>query len=208
MCRGVSAAFRPGQTVILRAEPPGRSFARDLRPQAGRFAACCFCKYTRFSPIPAAEDPNVRKTDRKFFRANLVRIEKSDYLCPRNGGLAQLARALAWHARGHEFESRILHKETLQTPRFAGFFVVCPESFAFVASLAAGHLPPFLPAGSFPAAVRRTEGYAACRFRTVPSDGRPGICPGIRCDVSEKSLSLLKKRRICKWTVARRESSG
>lgn len=107
-----------------------------------------------------------------------------------------------------KFESRILHKETLQTPRFAGFFVVCPESFAFVASLAAGHLPPFLPAGSFPAAVRRTEGYAACRFRTVPSDGRPGICPGVRCDVSEKSLSLLKKRRICKWTVARRESSG
>ena len=57
-----------------------------------------------------------------------------------------------------KFESRILHKETLQTPRFAGFFVVCPESFAFVASLAAGHLPPFLPAGSFPAAVRRTGG--------------------------------------------------
>lgn len=47
-----------------------------------------------------------------FFRANLVRIEKSDYLCPRNGGLAQLARALAWHARGHEFESRILHQKT------------------------------------------------------------------------------------------------
>lgn len=107
-----------------------------------------------------------------------------------------------------KFESRILHKETLQTPRFAGLFVVCPESFAFVASLAAGRLPPFLPAGSFPAAVRRTEGYAACRFRTVPSGGRPGICPGVRCDVSEKSLSLLKKRRICKWTVARRESSG
>ena len=27
-----------------------------------------------------------------------------------NGGLAQLARALAWHARGHRFESGILHK--------------------------------------------------------------------------------------------------
>jgi len=65
VCRGVSAAFRPGRTVILRAEPPGCSFARDLRPQAERFAACCFCKYTRFSPIPAAEDPNIRKTDRK-----------------------------------------------------------------------------------------------------------------------------------------------
>jgi len=25
------------------------------------------------------------------------------------GGLAQLARALAWHARGHRFESDILH---------------------------------------------------------------------------------------------------
>ena len=36
------------------------------------------------------------------------------YLCPANGGLAQLARALAWHARGHEFESRILHQETTQ----------------------------------------------------------------------------------------------
>jgi hypothetical protein len=27
-----------------------------------------------------------------------------------NGGLAQLARALAWHARGHRFDSVILHK--------------------------------------------------------------------------------------------------
>ncbi len=26
------------------------------------------------------------------------------------GGLAQLARALAWHARGHRFESGILHQ--------------------------------------------------------------------------------------------------
>ena len=26
------------------------------------------------------------------------------------GELAQLARALAWHARGHEFDSRILHE--------------------------------------------------------------------------------------------------
>ena len=35
-------------------------------------------------------------------------------LHPQQGGLAQLARALAWHARGHEFESRILHQETTQ----------------------------------------------------------------------------------------------
>lgn len=33
---------------------------------------------------------------------------------PVNGGLAQLARALALHARGHRFESDILHtKKTL-----------------------------------------------------------------------------------------------
>ena len=29
----------------------------------------------------------------------------------KNGELAQLARALAWHARGHEFDSRILHSK-------------------------------------------------------------------------------------------------
>jgi hypothetical protein len=30
----------------------------------------------------------------------------------RKGGLAQLARALAWHARGHRFDSDILHKKS------------------------------------------------------------------------------------------------
>ena len=32
-----------------------------------------------------------------------------NYLCRNIGGLAQLARALAWHARGHRFDSGILH---------------------------------------------------------------------------------------------------
>ena len=49
-----------------------------------------------------------------FFLPKIAGIKFSCYLCPRNGGLAQLARALAWHARGHEFESRILHQETTQ----------------------------------------------------------------------------------------------
>ncbi len=35
---------------------------------------------------------------------------KSLFLRSTNGGLAQLARALAWHARGHRFDSVILHK--------------------------------------------------------------------------------------------------
>ena len=35
------------------------------------------------------------------------------------GALAQLARALAWHARGHRFDSVMLHKPAEK----AGFFV-------------------------------------------------------------------------------------
>ena len=32
------------------------------------------------------------------------------HIFARNGGIAQLARALAWHARGHRFESDYLHE--------------------------------------------------------------------------------------------------
>ena len=39
----------------------------------------------------------------------LLRLEQ--YICsPKNGELAQLARALAWHARGRRFDSDILHE--------------------------------------------------------------------------------------------------
>ncbi len=41
------------------------------------------------------------------------------YLCIHNqGGLAQLARALAWHARGHQFDPGILHKKSLSNKFF------------------------------------------------------------------------------------------
>ena len=41
------------------------------------------------------------------------------YFCSRKrGALAQLARALAWHARGHRFDSVMLHK-----PRQGGVFL-------------------------------------------------------------------------------------
>ena len=46
-----------------------------------------------------------------FFRRKVWKSDFLSYICSRNGGLAQLARALAWHARGHEFDSRILHKQ-------------------------------------------------------------------------------------------------
>ena len=56
---------------------------------------------------------------------NLFFIWNFVYLCTTNRGeLAQLARALAWHARGHEFDSRILHK---QIDRPKGGLSVCGE---------------------------------------------------------------------------------
>ena len=38
-----------------------------------------------------------------------IRNIASRFASQRYGGLAQLARALAWHARGHRFDSDILH---------------------------------------------------------------------------------------------------
>ena len=55
--------------------------------------------------------------------------EKATIFATQKGGLAQLARALAWHARGHEFESRILHQDKAGKrpgtckPRVYRFFV-------------------------------------------------------------------------------------
>jgi hypothetical protein len=46
------------------------------------------------------------------------------YLRPHFGGIAQLARALAWHARGHRFESDYLHRinpEAFVDQRFRDF---------------------------------------------------------------------------------------
>ena len=42
------------------------------------------------------------------------------YFCSPHGELAQLARALAWHARGRRFDSDILH--ALKPPS-GGFFI-------------------------------------------------------------------------------------
>ena len=47
----------------------------------------------------------------------------------KRGALAQLARALAWHARGHRFDSVMLHK--MKTPPQRGFFVCLPNTAGF-----------------------------------------------------------------------------
>jgi putative endonuclease len=41
----------------------------------------------------------------------------------KKGGLAQLARALAWHARGHRFDSDILHQARIIGPFFMSFYL-------------------------------------------------------------------------------------
>jgi hypothetical protein len=58
----------------------------------------------------------------------------------KKGGLAQLARAFAWHARGHRFDSDILHLQKLKNPRQVGFLVfVAPyRSRSFVRDLLLG----------------------------------------------------------------------
>ena len=46
------------------------------------------------------------------------------YFCSRKrGALAQLARALAWHARGHRFDSVMLHKQKSLTVGEAFLFL-------------------------------------------------------------------------------------
>lgn len=47
---------------------------------------------------------NMTITNSTYFASDMAYAYKYFY-----GGLAQLARALAWHARGHRFESDILH---------------------------------------------------------------------------------------------------
>lgn len=46
------------------------------------------------------------------------------HFCSRFGGLAQLARVLAWHARGHRFDSGILHKEVDKARVDRAFFMM------------------------------------------------------------------------------------
>ena len=96
----------------------------DGLPEAFRRASGCFFEKSSISePIFRAENCGNKK----------IRLS----LHPQQGGLAQLARALAWHARGHEFESRILHfdprqigdkrRQIPQNQGFAGFSFLFPR---------------------------------------------------------------------------------
>ena len=60
-------------------------------------------QFTRLSPILLA-----------------IGYDFSDYII---GGLAQLARALAWHARGHRFDPDILHFAMYISHEFFGILI-------------------------------------------------------------------------------------
>ena len=82
----------------------------DGLPEAFRRASGCFFEKSSIpEPIFRAENCGNKK----------IRLS----LHPQQGGLAQLARALAWHARGHEFESRILHHKNGTIFRWSRFSV-------------------------------------------------------------------------------------
>lgn len=49
----------------------------------------------------------------------------------RNGGLAQLARALRWQRRGHGFESHTLHKN-LQVQKKVPLYRLYDGTFGFI----------------------------------------------------------------------------
>ena len=53
------------------------------------------------------DEKNNEGKDRQGFVISPLRLPVLRKLCL--GGLAQLARALAWHARGHRFDPDILH---------------------------------------------------------------------------------------------------
>ena len=85
---------------------------------AGKIGKISFAAISRHSDNPSGV---LRKVVRSVFskkKSSIKRIFRAENcgnkkirlsLHPQQGGLAQLARALAWHARGHQFDPGILH---------------------------------------------------------------------------------------------------
>jgi hypothetical protein len=92
----------------------------------GRCAKCePFIPHTsQFAPRPSPFAP--RPAPLALFRLSLAHPMNSCIFAAAIGGIAQLARALAWHARGHRFESDYLHfknPERVDLQRVRDFFL-------------------------------------------------------------------------------------
>ena len=111
-------------------------------------------------------------------------FKNSFYLCTRNGGLAQLARALAWHARGHEFESRILHISKIATAEhtFCRFLSALLRKNSFTVLV-----PPktsLRSSQSFPPHKRHSHKNTGCGARNIRFYRPPRECFALRIPYS------------------------
>ena len=61
----------------------------------------------------------MRRFKRRIFLNNILKHTLMNLYLQSFGGLAQLARALAWHARGRRFDPDTLHTKSC----LAGFFL-------------------------------------------------------------------------------------
>ena len=106
-------------------------------PDGTRYAHCHSClhlihKYEDFLYIidrlvfPNQKNRIGQKTD-KFPTRKICRLRKFIYLCSRNGGIAQLARAPALQAGGRRFESVYLHRPKDSYCNVTVFFVTSKQ---------------------------------------------------------------------------------
>ena len=158
----------------------------DGLPEAFRRASGCFFEKSSIpEPIFRAENCGNKK----------IRLS----LHPQQGGLAQLARALAWHARGHEFESRILHFDP-KTKR--GQTTTNPAKSRFCGISVFQCMFPVLSAApgtngtkaSVPASTRNISDNSAEKPRRQPKTTKRNIRPSAR---DGRICATLPKGVIC-----------
>ncbi len=194
---------RPGSVTTQPESPEPPAFPSFRLPARFRGRATSRRPFLRITAPRRRKFQRIFPADLHFFAGRFAGTEKFTYFCNRNGGLAQLARALAWHARGHEFESRILH---YNNQGFTGF---CEPLIFYVYTLFAPDLEIRRPTAQKDKAPvnRRLQGPAytiaprpastSCRpaaariRRRLPSAIRP---PGHRPDCPRGSSPGRKPR--------------
>ena len=105
---------------------------------------------------------------RSIFSGRYLEIKNFRYLCTHNGGLAQLARALAWHARGHQFDPGILHNPGKDGHKSILIFYRNP-------SPASTNIPLYHPAATGRRLGAAPSGYGQNREQARPGQKKTAI---------------------------------
>ena len=158
---------------MVRTEPSAVPAHHGIHlPQPQNLAAQAVSN-AEFTPRPSNSPPAAGFAAKKydFVETGIGYFKKFRYLCLANGGLAQLARALAWHARGHRFDSDILHQDGTDSL----LKVVC---FIWSMHAQGTSVPPFSREQAAPA---NSEGRSAGYGRTE-SDAKDRIDGGRMSD--------------------------